>query len=264
MKRRQQPDDTADYRDNHCQRHLRAHATHPEAACRSGQHHKGHGHQRAQRMKAAHQIEHQQQHEGAMPKRAVPPLHAQKAGFETLDNQRPIDQRQRQQRHSGDGCSQQQGGIVQRQHRAKQHMQQIDIGAAQRNQQHTQRQRDEIEARKARVVAQRRVSRDDARQHCHQHTRQQPAYRHRRQRQPEQQIAQRSAGKNGMRHRIPHQTHAPQQQNRAQRRSRHTQCQAPGQRSPHKAELGKGLQDGTDHGYLQANRSSTPSVSPHA
>ena len=82
----------------------------------------------------------------------------------------------------GDAGDQHQRRIVEREHAAEQHVQQIDIAAPHRDDQHAERERHEIEGGKARILAQDRGARDEARGKRHGEPRDEAAERHRRQR----------------------------------------------------------------------------------
>ena len=62
------------------------------------------------------------------------------------------------ERHGGDAGDQDQRRVVEREHGAEQHVQQIDIAALHRDDQHAERERHEIEGGEARVLAQDRWS----------------------------------------------------------------------------------------------------------
>ena len=76
-------------------------------------------------------------------------------GIETFEHERPVDDGERSPcvtvAMRGD---QDQRGVVEREHRAEQHVQQVDTAALHRDDQHAERERDEIEGGEARVLAQ--------------------------------------------------------------------------------------------------------------
>ena len=77
---------------------------------------------------------------------------AQEARIDAFQHQRPPDQREDDQRHAGDADDQQQRRIVHRQHRAEQEVQQIDVGALDRDDGDAERERNEEERRERGVL----------------------------------------------------------------------------------------------------------------
>ena len=182
---------------------------------------------------------------------------AQKAGVHALGGQRAQQQRQRRQGEAGDAANEPQRRVVERQHGAKEHVQQIHMAAARGDDEHAQRQREQVEGGHARVFAQHRGARHHARGHGHQQPGQRAARRHGRQRQARQQVAHRCAGQDGVCHGVARQAHAAQKQEHAHRRAAQRQRHAPGQRPAHEAEFQKrprqqrpqaGIRSGWRHG----------------
>ena len=134
----------------------------PEARGRGRQHHEPDRQQRAERVEAGDEVEHDQRQEREMRRRAGAADRAQEARIDAFDHQRPIDQRQHDQRDRGDAGDQQQRLVVERQHRPEQHVQQIDIGALHRDDGDAERQRDQVEGGERGVLLQLGHARDEA------------------------------------------------------------------------------------------------------
>ena len=107
--------------------------------------------------------------------------------------------------------------VVERQHRAEQHMHQVDAGAAQRYHQHAERQRDQIEGGERGVLALQGGARHRSRRRAPPPRRQSARPR------SSARCRGRTAGSRGstrqdrMRHRVARQAHAPQHQEHADR-----------------------------------------------
>ena len=165
---------------------------------------------------------------------------AQKHRIDAFDHQRPVDHRQHDQGDRGVAGDDQQGRIVHRQDVAEQHVQQIDVGALDRNDGHAQRQRHQIECRQRGIFLQLRIACHQACKDRHREARDQTARRHREQTKARQQKADRGTGQDGMGHRIADQTHPPQHQKYADRRAAQRQRDHGRQRPAHEFEFGEG------------------------
>ena len=113
--------------------HLAGHGLGPEARSGGRQHHEPDHHQRAEGVEAADEVEDHQRHEGHVRHRAGAADDPEEPRIEALHDQRAIDDRERDQRHGGDGQDEHQRRVVQRQHRAEQDVEEVDIGAAERD-----------------------------------------------------------------------------------------------------------------------------------
>ena len=142
---------------------------------------------------------------------------AQKAGIDALDHQRAIDHRQDDQRDGGDGGDHQQRRVVHRQDVAEQHVQQIDIGAVDRNDGDAERERDQIEGGQRGVLVQSWRARP-RRRGSPREARDQAADGHRKELRPAAESrSPRPAGSHAPWRRRP--GHAPQHQKHADRRA---------------------------------------------
>ena len=184
--------------------------------------------------------------------RAASAHRAQKAGIEAFGDQRPPDHRQRQQRQAAYGGDQRQRRAVHGQDGAEQHMQQIDIGAARRDDQHAERQAGEVEACQTGILLELGGARDQSRQQRHAQPRDQPAERHGRQRQARQQEGDGRARQDGVRHGIAHQAHAAQHQQHADGAAAQRQGEAGGQRPAHEAVGHERLDEGVIEAHQRA------------
>ena len=126
-------------------------------------------------------------------------------------------------------------------------MQEVDIAALDRDQQHAERERNEIEAGEACVLAQHRGARHEPGGERHRQPRREPAEAHGEQRQPGEHIADGRAGQNGVAHGVAHQAHAPEHEEHADRRRRQRDGEAADQRPAHEGELDEGLNHAVDH-----------------
>src|SRR6516162_133546 len=95
----------------------------PEAADRRRQHHDADREQGAERVEAAHQVDHHEYEERQVRRTAGGADRAHEAGIDAFDHQRPVDQRQHDQGDGGIGGDQQQRLIIEREHVAEQHVQ---------------------------------------------------------------------------------------------------------------------------------------------
>ena len=134
---------------------------------------------------------------------------------------------------------QQQGGIVHRQHRTEQEVQQVDIGALQRDDGDTERERDQEESRERGIFFYFRGARDQARADGNNETRDQTAAGHGKQIEPGKHESDRRAGQDGMRHGIADQAHPAQHQEDADRRRAERKRKSAGQRAAHEFEFQK-------------------------
>ena len=168
---------------------------------------------------------------------------AQEAGIHAFQHQRPVDRGQRNQRDAGDAREQEQSRVVKRQHGAEQDVQEIDVGAAQRDQHHAQCEREQVECCERRVLLQRGETRNETGQHGDGDPRDKAADRHGRQRQPGHQIAHRRARQDGVRHGVAGEAEAAQHQEDADRGGADRQCEGADERPLHESEFGEGADE---------------------
>jgi hypothetical protein len=79
---------------------------------------------------------------------------AQEQRVGAFQHERPEQQRENNKRQAGDRAEQDERRVVECEHRAEQHMHQIDVAAAGRHDQHPERKRDQVEGGEARILAQ--------------------------------------------------------------------------------------------------------------
>ena len=96
-------------------------------------------------MEAADQIHHDEGEERDMRRPAGTANRTQEAGIDTFQHQRPVDQGESGERQRGDAGDQQQGLVVERQHAAEQEVQEVDIGAFERHDGDSDRERNQEE-----------------------------------------------------------------------------------------------------------------------
>ncbi len=89
-----------------------------------------------------------------MGRRAPAAGRPQELRIETFEHERAVDGRENHERHRGDGRNEDEGGIVEREHGAEQHMQEIDIAASDRDDQNAGRERHQIKSGEACIFAQ--------------------------------------------------------------------------------------------------------------
>ena len=145
--------------------------------------------------------------------------------IEAFEHQRAVDDREHNEGDGGDRGDEDERCVVEREHGAEQHMQEVDIAAAHRDDQNAERERDEIEGGEARILAQDRRARDEASGERHGKPRQEAAKAHGEQRQAGEEIADGSTGKDGMAHGVAHQAHAPKHEEDADRGSAERQSE---------------------------------------
>ena len=175
-----------------------------------------------------------------MRRRAGAAHRAQEHRIDAFDHQRPIDHRQHQQRDGGVEGDHQQRLVVHRQDVAEQHMQQVDVGALDRDDRDAQRQRHQVEGRERGVFLQLGGARDHACEDRDGKARDQAASRHREQIEPGEQEADRRSRQDRMRHGVADEAHPPQHQEHADRRAAERQRDHGGERAAHELEFGEG------------------------
>ena len=124
----------------------------------------------------------------------------------------------RDNRYRSEAGQQEEGGIVKREYAAEQHVQQINIAAAHRDDQHAGGKRDQIESGQAGIFLDHRIARYATRQQGHGNAGNEAAQRHRRKRKSGDQVADGSARQNGVGNGVAGQTHAAQHQEHPNRR----------------------------------------------
>ena len=164
---------------------------------------------------------------------------AQEYRIDALDHQRAKDHRQHDKRDGGVERDDQQGLVVHRQDVAEQHMQEIDIGALDRNDRDPERQRHQIERGQRGVFLQLGSARHHAREDRDGKACDQSACRHRKQIEARQQKADRGTGQDGVRHGVADQAHSPQHQEHTDRRAAQRQRDHGRERAAHEFEFGK-------------------------
>ena len=148
-----------------------------------------------------------------MQQRRQPPvIHLQPGAVERLADQTAVAQRNAQQRQAGDAADKERRVAIHRQNRTEQQVQQIDAGAAQRDQRDAKGQRAEVKPGKTGVLFQRRSPADPPRHQRHRDPGDKSANAHRQQRHAVKEITRRHSRQNGVRQRIAHQAHSSQQQ----------------------------------------------------
>ena len=147
-----------------------------------------------------------------MIERALAADGVHEAGIEALRHQRPVDGGQDQHGRGRDAADQVQRRGVDGEDGAEQHVQQVNAGAAQRDDQHAGGERSQVEAREARILAQRGRAADQPRQQRHGQPGDRAAQPHRGQRQAGEQETDRGARQHGVAHRVADQAHPAQQQ----------------------------------------------------
>src|SRR5882724_10622558 len=105
----------------------------PETRGSGRQHHQPDRHQRAEGLEAGDEVEDDEDEEQDVVHRAMAADRAQEAGVEAFDQERAIDHRQRGDREARDRAHQEQRTVVHRQDGAEQHMHEIDVAAAGRD-----------------------------------------------------------------------------------------------------------------------------------
>ena len=225
----------------------RADAHRPESRGGGGKDHDADGHQRAERVKAGHEVQHDEGKEGEMRHGAEPADRAQELRVRAFEHERPEQGRQREDRNARDGTEQSQGGVIQREHGPEEHVHQVDVAASGGHDQHPHRQRDQVEGRQACVLAQRRDAGHEAREERHGHACDQPADGHRPEREARDEIADGRTRQDRMGHRVARQAHAAQHQEYPDRRGADRDRDATHQRAPHEAEIGEGLDEELPH-----------------
>ena len=143
--------------------------------------------------------------------------------------------------------SRDQGVVVECEHGSEEHVHQVDIAASGGHDQHAHRQRDQVEGRQARVLAQRRESGHEARKERYGHACDQPADGHRPEREARDEKADGRTRQDRVGHRVARQAHAAQHQEYAYRRRADRDRDAAHQRAPHEAEIGEGLDEELPH-----------------
>ena len=164
------------------------------------------------RVEAAHKVEHDEGEKGEMRQGAEPADRTQELRVSAFEHERPKQGRERENRTARDGAEQDQSGVVEREHGAEEHVHQVDIPASSGHDQHAHRQRDQVEGREARVLAQRCGAGHEAREKRHGHARDQPADGHRPERETRDEIADGRSRQDRMGHRVARQTHVAQHQ----------------------------------------------------
>jgi len=123
-------------------------------------------------------------------------------------------------------------------------VQQIDVRAARRDDEDAEREADEIEAREARILPERGRPADDAGEQCDGEADDEPARRHRPERKPRDEKADGGARQDRMAHRVAHQAHAAQHQERADGTGAKREREAGDEGAAHEAVIGEGRDDG--------------------
>src|SRR5207245_1985366 len=134
-----QADEGRGERQGAARRAQRPQLAHPKTRRGGGQHHQSDSHQSAERLKPGDEVQNNQREEQGMNVPAAPAHRKQKAGIETLGDERAVNDRKRQQAQGRDRADQDERGIVDRQDRAEQQMQKIEVAAVGRDQQHAER-----------------------------------------------------------------------------------------------------------------------------
>ena len=212
----------------------------PEAGGDGRQHHQPDCQQRAQGVEPADEVQHHQRQEGQMGDATGAADRAQETGVDAFQHQRPVDQGEGQQRDGGDSLQQHQGGVIQRQHGAEQHVQQVDIRAFQGHQCDAESQRHEVERRQRCVLTQHRQPGNGAGAERHRKAGGHAPSRHPAQRQAAHKVAKRCTGQDRVGHGIADKAHPAQHQEHADRAGAERLSECTDQRPAHEREIGKG------------------------
>ena len=198
-------------------------------------------------MEAADEVHDDEAEEDQMRRRSGAADRAQEDRVDAFEHERAVEQRQRQHGDGGDGGEQQQRVVVERQHRAEEHVQQIHVRAAQRHDGDAERQGQQVEGRERRILLQRGEARDEAGGDRDDHAGEQPADGHRRQRQAGDEIADGRAGQDRVRHGIAGEAHAAQHQEDADRAAAERDGDHAHERALHELEFGKRRVEQVEH-----------------
>ena len=223
--------------DGHGQQHDAAHAVAPEPCGDGRQHHQAHGHERAERLEAGHQVEHDQHQEQHVPERATRAHGLQENGIDDLHQQRPVDKRQYHQRDAGHAGHQRERGHVHRQHRTEQQVQQIDLAALPADHEHANGQAGEVEGSEVGVFLEAGVAAGQADAQRHHQPGNQSAQTHGGDVEAGQHVAGRHAGQHRVADGVAHQAHAAQHQQHADGRGAEREEQHAGQGTAHEVEF---------------------------
>ena len=193
---------------------------------------------------------------------------ARKLRIEAFEHERPVDDGERRHGEGGDRGDQDQRGIVKREHRAEQDVQEVDAAAFHRHDQHAERERDEIEGGEARVLAQDGRAGDETGEQNHGDTSDKAAKAHGRHREAGDEEADRRAWQDGVAHGVAHQAQAAEHEEYADRRRAEREGKAADQRPSHEGEFDEGIDEGMDHAEIRSvpasPRSQISACSSHA
>ena len=190
-------------------------------------------------MKPAYKIDHHQRQKRQVRRAAGAADRAHEAGIDAFDDQRPVD---RCQHHEADGrvrSDEQQGRIVQRQHIAEQHVQEIDVGALERDDGDAERERKQVESRQRRILLEFGRAGDKPGKQGNNEPGDQAARGHGEQVEPGEQKPDGRPGQNGVRHGIAHEAHATEHQEHADGTRAQRQRERARKRAAHELELGE-------------------------
>ena len=189
----------------------------PETRSDRRQQHDAHHHQRAERLEASNQVHHHEHQEEKVGGRAQWADRGQEAWVEAFEHERPVDDGEGQHGKRGDGGDQDKRGIVKSEHRAEQHVQQVDAAAFHRDDQHSKGERDEVEGGKARVLAQDGRAGDETGEQDDRNAGDKSAETHGRNREAGDEEAYCRAGQDRVAHRVAHQAQAAEHEEYADR-----------------------------------------------
>ena len=190
---------------------------------------------------------------------------AQELRVEAFEHERPVDRwRAPTSVTVAIAGDQDQRRVVKREHRAEQHVQQVDVAALHRDDQHAERERHEIEGGKARVLAQDGGAGDEAGEQRHGDAGDKAAKAHGRHREAGDEEADRRAGQDGVAHGVAHQAHAAEHEEHADRRRAERERKAADQRPAHEGEFDEGIDQGVDHAGSARRRLRRARKSRHA
>ncbi|MCY4450449.1 MAG: hypothetical protein OXC01_00705 [Immundisolibacterales bacterium] len=98
------------------------------------------GHQRAERVKAGHEVQHDEGKKRGMRHGAEPAHRAQELRIRAFEHERPEQGREREDRNVRDGTERSQSSVVEREHGPEEHVHQVDIAASGGHDQRAHRQ----------------------------------------------------------------------------------------------------------------------------
>ncbi len=175
-----------------------------------------------------------------MPDRAAARRRAEKGGIETFDDERPVDQGERDHGERRDGGDEDQRLVRHRKNGAEENVKEIDIRALRRDDQHAEREADEIEAREARILAQCCHAGDEPCKEGDGETGDETADAHGPERQTGNEKADGRAREERVAHRVAHEAHAAKYEKGADGAAADREREAGDERAAHEAIFDEG------------------------